>query len=207
MAARHRPAVFVLRQPNPSYPATASLAAACADLLQAGNYPLLVVSAAAPAAAPRRILIAADREAFTLEPEAHYLRQLLALPGTELVVAHVSSGAEDDEGCALALRAVQASGLVAGLPLPELRGYEHADYGAGLLAAVQDTGADLVVVLARQRSYWGGLFHRSVTAQLLATCPVPVLVLPVALAAPPIGRTATLAQWTNTVLTGLAPSA
>lgn len=58
--------------------------------------------------------------------------------------------------------------------------YEHDDYAQGVFAAVQDTKADLVVVLAREPSYLGELFHHSITAQLLAHCPVPVLVLPVA---------------------------
>ncbi|QKG55272.1 hypothetical protein GKZ68_00635 [Hymenobacter sp. BRD128] len=119
IASRHRPALFVLSQPDPAYPATASMASACAELLRAGNYPLLVLPPAAPAGqAPRRILLAADREPFVPGPEAGFLRELCALPGTEVVVAHISSGIEDDEGCALALRAVQASGLLAGLPRP-----------------------------------------------------------------------------------------
>ena len=182
LAARHRPALFVLSQPDPAR-ADASVAGACAELLQAGHYPLLVVPVAAPADhPPRRILIAADRELFSLTKHAQALHQVLALPGTELTVAHVSSGVEDDEGCSAALRAVQLSGLVKGLATPELRGYANDDYAQGVLAAVQDTKADLVVVLARERSYLGELFHHSVTAQLLAHCPVPVLVLPVAAA-------------------------
>ena len=182
LAARHRPALFVLSQPDPAR-ADASLAGACAELLQAGHYPLLVGPVAAPTDhPPRRILIAADRETFTLTKHAQALHQVLALPGTELIVAHVSSGVEDDEGCSAALRAVQLSGLVQGLATPGLRGYAHDDYAQGVLAAVQDTKADLVIVLARERSYLGELFHRSVTAQLLAHCPVPVLVLPVAVA-------------------------
>ena len=122
---------------------------------------------------------------------------MLALPGTELIVAHVSSGVEDDEGCSAALRAVQLSGLVQGLATPGLRGYAHDDYAQGVLAAVQDTKADLVIVLARERSYLGELFHRSVTAQLLAHCPVPVLVLPVAVAVEsvaPAGRATATAR-------------
>jgi nucleotide-binding universal stress UspA family protein len=115
---------------------------------------------------------------------------------------------EDDESCALALRAVQASGLVEGLPVPELRGYQHAHYEQGVLAAARDMQADLIIVLARQRSYLGELFHRSVTAHLLLHSPVPVLVLPTAAELPmpqPIDF-ATAAQYTNTVLTELAPA-
>ncbi|SHJ81583.1 Nucleotide-binding universal stress protein, UspA family [Hymenobacter daecheongensis DSM 21074] len=185
LAARYRPALFVLGQPHHEHAAAASVAQACAELLRAGHYPLLLVPATATAAPPpRRVLIAADREAFALAPTAHPLHQLLAGLGATVVVAHVSSGVQDDAGCAAALRAVQASGLLADLPTPELRGYEHDDYADGLLAAVQDTGADLVLVMARERSYLGELFHRSVTARLLAHCPVPVLVVPTAAEVP-----------------------
>ena len=179
LAARYQPALFVLGQPDPAH-ANNSVAQGCAELLRAGHFPVLTVSPTAPAdQAPRRILIAADREPFALAASVQPLRQLLALPGAALIVAHVSSGVEDDEGCSAALRAVQLSGLVKGLATPELRGYENDDYAQGLLAAVQDTQADLVIVLARERSYLGELFHHSVTARLLAACPVPVLVLPV----------------------------
>jgi nucleotide-binding universal stress UspA family protein len=209
LARRYQPALFVLSQADDDRPAAADLVAAAAGLLRAGSFPLLVVSPNAPAEhPPRRILIAADREPFALAPEAAALRALLALPDTEIIVAHVSSGVEDDEGCALALRAVQASGLVEGLPVPELRGYQHAHYEEGLLAAALDTRADLIVVLARQRSYLGELFHHSITAHLLLRSPMPVLVLPVATELPvaqPMDY-ATAAQYANTVLTGLAPA-
>jgi nucleotide-binding universal stress UspA family protein len=208
LAKRHHPALFVLSQPA-AQQADSSVAQACAELLQAGHFPLLLVPPTAPAdQLPRRILIAADAEPFALATNAQPLRQLLALPGAELIVAHVSSGVEDDAGCSAALRAVQLSGLVQGLPTPELRGYEHRNHADGLLAAVQDTQADLVVVLARERSYLGELFHQSVTARLLAHCPVPVLVLPVAapVAAPDSGPLATAAQVTNEVVSGLMPA-
>ena len=211
LAHRYQPALFVLSQAEEDRPATTDLLTSCVEILRAGSYPLLVVSPTAPAEhPPHRILIAADREPFVLASESEALRPLLALPGVEIIVAHVSSGVEDDEGCALALRAVQASGLVQGLPTPELRGYQHEHYAQGVLAAALDAQADLVVVLARQRSYLGDLFHRSITAQLLQTCPVPVLVLPVAAAAAvPVTETpgfAAAAIYANTVLTGLAPA-
>ena len=208
LARRHQPALFVLSQPEEARPA-AGLVTSCAEILRAGNYPLLVVAPNAPTDhPPRRILIAADREPFALAAEVQALRPLLALPGAEVFVAHVSSGVEDDEGCALALRAVQASSLVDGLPVPELRGYEHDDYAQGVLAAVQDLQADLVVVLARQRSYVSELFHRSVTAQLLTGCSVSVLVLPVATEVPSgesIGFNTAIENVTA-VLHGLAPA-
>ena len=48
----------------------------------------------------------------------------------------------------------------------------------GILHAAQADKTDLVVMLARPRSFWGQLFHRSVTAEVLLHSPVPVLVLP-----------------------------
>jgi nucleotide-binding universal stress UspA family protein len=209
LATGYHPALFVLSQPDPEHPA-ASIVADCAELLRAGQHALLVVPAHSPAGQPpRRILLAADREAFDLAPAAGALRDLLALPGTELFVAHVSGGVEDDSGCAEALRAVQDSGLVDGLSIPEIRGYAEDDYAEGILAAVRDTQADLVVVFARQRSYLGELFHRSVTAQLLANCPVPVLVLPTAAVAAPVitpASSATMTEYASVVLTGLSPA-
>ncbi|GAA4054575.1 hypothetical protein GCM10022409_47070 [Hymenobacter glaciei] len=208
LAKRYQPALFVLSQADPER-AEISIAADCAELLRAGHFPVLLVPPTIPAdQAPRRILIATDREPFALAANAQALRQLLALPGAELIVAHVSSGVEDDEGCSAALRNVQLSGLVQGLPTPELRGYVNDDYAKGLLAAVQDTQADLVIVLARERSYLGELFHHSVTAYLLAHCPVPVLVLPVApvAVASDSGHLATATLLTNSVLSGLAPA-
>ena len=210
LAARYAPALFVLSPPSPDSVSAAAVATECAGLLRAGNYPLLVVPATATAdQPPRRFLIAADAEAFELTAAAQPWCQLLRMPGAHVVVAHVSSGVEDDAGCSAALRVVQASGLVGGLPAPELRGYEHDDYTEGLLAAVQDTRADMVVVLARERSYLGELFHRSVTARLLERCPVPVLILPVVPEAVPAEQSvvsAATAQWAAGVLGGLSPA-
>ncbi|GAB3242426.1 hypothetical protein GCM10027346_38660 [Hymenobacter seoulensis] len=178
LGRRHHPALFILGQAAPGS-ASAGVEADCAELLRTRQFPVLVVPRTAPSQAlPSRLLIAADREPFTLETNSLPLRQMLARLGRHLVVAHVSDTVVDDEGCGAALHAVKASGLVDELPSPELRGYAHKHFEEGLLAAVQDTQSDLVVMLARPRSFLSELFHRSVTARLLATSPVPVLVLP-----------------------------
>ncbi|MCB2379202.1 universal stress protein [Hymenobacter sp. BT635] len=191
LAKRHHPVLFVLGQPEPGAAASTSVEASCADLLRTLHYPVLVVPRPAPGQEPpRRFLIAADREPFTLGPNARPLRQLLATLGTHIAVAHVSDNVVDDAGCGAALRAVQVSGLVDGLTTPELRGYAHHHSDAGLLAAVQDTQADMVLVLARERSYLSELFHRSVTGRLLAQSPVPVLVLPTTTVGAPVTRKA-----------------
>lgn len=74
LAHRYQSALFVLGQADEDRPAAADLVASAAGLLQAGRYPLLLVSPTAPAEhPPRRILIAADREPFALAPEAKEL--------------------------------------------------------------------------------------------------------------------------------------
>ena len=210
LASRYAPALFVLSPPDPDLVGAAAVTTACAGLLQAGNFPLLVVPAAvAGDQPPRRFLIASDGEPFTLAATAGPWRQLLPTLATHVVVAHVSDGAENDATCGAALQAVQASGLLDGLANPELRGYDHRDFAEGLLAAVADTQADVLVLLARPRSFLSELFHRSVTARLLERCPVPVLLLPVAAKVPaatfPSPIAATVAQWTSDLLAGIAP--
>lgn len=213
LASRYAPALFVLSPPDPRLVGAANMVTACAGLLQASNHPLLVVPATAAAdQPPRRFLIAADGEPFTLADPAEPWRQLLPSLAEHVVVAHVSCGEEDDAACGAALRTVQASGLLDGLAAAELRGYDNRpDLVEGLLLAVAETRADVLVLLARPRSFLSELFHRSVTARLLERCPVSVLVLPVAAEVQPettpstIG--ATVAQWTSDLLTTLAPAA
>lgn len=106
--------------------------------------------------------------------------QRLYTAATVEVATASTVAVEDDEGCALARRAVQASGLVNGLAMPELRGYEPEHYDQGLRAAAHNTRPGLVVGLARPRSCPGNVVHRSITAQLLECGPVPVLVPPAA---------------------------
>ncbi|MCI1188632.1 universal stress protein [Hymenobacter sp. DH14] len=184
LAARYCPALFVLGQPDADHPDYAGMTAMCAELLRASHYPVLAVPTTIPTDhPPHRFLIAADREEFDLSANSQALRPLIALLATTVVVAHVSDGVVDDDGCAAAQRAVRESGLVEFM-IPELRGYLDSDYAEGLLGAVQDAQADVVITLARQRSFMSDLFHRSVTARLVEQCLVPVLVLPTAAEVP-----------------------
>jgi len=179
LAARYQPALFVLGRPAPENTSSEQLSAATLDLLRAAQLPVLLVPLdTAAAVPPRRVLVAADGEECALLDSAAGVHQLLRGPGVALTVAHVST-VEDDEGCARALRAVQCCGLTTDRPETALRGYQAEQPAAGILAALADTGADLVVLLARRRSYLGELFHRSVTARVSSQSPVPVLVVPV----------------------------
>ncbi|KUG08485.1 universal stress protein [Solirubrum puertoriconensis] len=176
LAVRYQPAVFVLGLPAANQNTT-PVGTAALELLRAAQLPLLLVPVGTPAIPPQQVLVAADREAFALGSAAAGTAALLRNLGAELTVAYVSE-VEDDGGCTSALRAVQHSGLADGHTL-YLRGYLNSNCAEGLLEAQVETGADLLLLLARSRSYLGEVFHRSVTAQVIATAPVPVLVVPV----------------------------
>jgi nucleotide-binding universal stress UspA family protein len=180
LTARHQPALFVLGLPAPGQLTSGQVSLAALELLRAAHYPVLLVPADMPIGTPpRKVLVAADREAFALTNTSAILPELLRNWGIELTVAHVST-VEDDAGCAQALRAVQCSGLGAAATSVDLRGYLSSDPADGLLRAIDETEADLVVMLARSRSYLSELFHRSVTSRVINHSPVPVLVVPVA---------------------------
>ena len=149
--------------------------------LRATHLPVLLVPTAAPApvAPPRRVLLAVDGEPFTPNAAARRLAPLLAGWPAAYTVAHVfAPDTPDSRQSHLALADVRASGLLPpGAPLA-LCQEASASPAAGIRQAQATTQADLLVLIARPRSFMGRLFHRSVTAQVLANCPVPVLLLP-----------------------------
>ena len=73
------------------------------------------------------------------------------------------------------MRGSQLLPATAALHLHSETSPEPAD---GIRRAIAATEPDLLILLVRPRSFLGRLFHRSVTAQVLRTCPVPVLLLP-----------------------------
>lgn len=152
-------------------------------LLRATHRPLLLVPESdSPAALvpPRRVLLALDAEPFRLNAAARALAPLLAAWQATFTVAHVVTGQEPEANPSrMAMADVRASGL---LPLNAplwLYQERHDQPAAGVLQALADTHADMVVLLARPRTFLGGLFHRSVTAQVLRHSRVPVLLVPV----------------------------
>ena len=146
-------------------------------VLRATHRPLLLVPRDAPCVGPpRRVLVAVDGEPFTPNAASRALAPLLAAWGCTFTVVQVHP--QGGPPSRLALADVRASGLVPAATPLEL--YKAADTPAalGVLQAVADTQADLLVLMARPRSFLGGLFHRSVTAAVLRHCTVPVLLLP-----------------------------
>ena len=150
-------------------------------VLRATHRPLLLVPRDAPCVGPpQRVLVAVDGEPFTPNAASRALAPLVAAWAATFTVAHVCAQPEQ-RGQApgrLALAGVRASGLVPSAAALKL--YEDADlYPAfGVLQAVADTQADLLVLIARPRSFWSELFHRSVTTAVLRHSAVPVLLLP-----------------------------
>ena len=145
-------------------------------VLRATHRPLLLVPNAPCVGPPRRVLLAVDGEPFTLNAASRALAPLLAAWAATYTVARVRP--QGQAPSRLAMADVRASGLLPAATPLDL--YETADaYPApGVLQAVADTQADLLVLVARPRSFLGELFHRSVTAAVLRHCSVPVLLLP-----------------------------
>ena len=151
-------------------------------VLRATHRPLLLVPHDAPSAGPpRRVLVAVDGEPFALNAASRALAPLLAAWPATYTVAYVRAQPEqpDQASGRLALADVRASALLPAAALLAL--YEAADAhpATGVLQALADTQADLLVLIARPRSFLGRLFHRSVTARVLRHCRVPVLLVPV----------------------------
>ena len=180
-------------------------------VLRATQQPLLLVPGAAATRPPRRVVLAVDAEPFTLNAAAVQVATLFeAWPDAAYTVANIRSRHEQPAFLGeTALADVRASGLLP--PAATLDLYEHRHFSAvtGIIQALEDTHADLLVLIARPRSFLGRLFHSSVTAQVLRLSPVPVLLLPATAEAPVVDltdRATTVAEYANAVLSGLSPA-
>jgi nucleotide-binding universal stress UspA family protein len=177
---RHHPLLVVLGRPDYADIPDELVHTTSLDILRTAPYPLLVVPATvATTAVPRRVLLALDGEAFTLGKYAGMARNLLNALGAELTVLHVAAHPGPEDQAAEVLESVRWTGLAIDLPTPVR--YRHSTAAApakSILAVAQPADYDLVVVLARPRSFWGKVFHHSVTAQVLVHSAIPVLVLP-----------------------------
>ena len=150
-------------------------------VLRATQRPLLLVPAGtAPLPRlPRRVALAVDAEPFRLNEAAEALEPLLASWQAAYTVVHVLvPGEREAYPGQRALSHLRLSGLLPAAQPLELYEEAHVRPAAGVLQAIADTQADLLVLITRPRSFLGRIFHESVTAGVLRHCPVPVLLLP-----------------------------
>ena len=179
---RHHPALVVLGRSAPDNTPDELVSATALDILRTAPYPMLVVPHEVQLSQPpRRVLLAVDGEAFSLGPYAGAARQLLAALHAEVTVLHVGERAGPPAALAGALASVEATGLTMELaqPIRTLSTVAGAP-AEGILRVARPADFDLVVLVARPRSFLSELFHHSVTAQVLLHSAVPVLVLPAA---------------------------
>ena len=177
---RHHPMLLMLGRPDTDDLPDELATTTALELLRAAPCPMLVVPPTVRhAPVPRRVLLAVDGEPFSLGPYAGTMRHLLATLGAELTVLHAEAQPGPAPTTAAALASVQRTGLVADLVPPICTLSLRAPHPAGaILKAAQLAEYDLLILIARPRSFWGELFHHSVTAQVLLHSAVPVLVLP-----------------------------
>lgn len=178
-AQRYHPILLVLSRNNAEDVPDELATTTALTLLRRNAYPLLVVPPhAANLTPPQRVMIAADAEAVTLGEQGTPVHNLLQTLQAHVTVAHVTESATRHTA-GRAREAVESLGLLRDLPAVSTSHVCCVDPARGILHAVQEQHPDLLVVLARPRSFWSDWFHRSVTARVLLHSPVPVLVLPV----------------------------
>ncbi|WBO85322.1 universal stress protein [Hymenobacter yonginensis] len=177
--SRHRAVLVILGKPNTDATPDELVASTSLTLLRATQVPLLVVPGQATAAVPpARLTLAADGQPFRLAPSIIASTQkLLQRVHPALTVTHVAEP-EDSDDCRMALASVLHSGLGTDLPHIDTHGVRHLQPAGGILQAATETSADLLVVVARRRSFLGQIFNRSVSAQVVLHSTVPVLLLP-----------------------------
>ena len=150
-------------------------------LLRHTPYPLLVIPPAGwDAFPPRRLLLAVDGEPFRLVEYRDVLDQLLHATHGTLSLVQVTDNDKIAPSPAAVLDTVCSNDLVNELTKSSLHQIHRNTVVGGILQEAAGQQADMLVIIARRHSLLGGLFHRSVTAQLLRESAIPVLVLPAA---------------------------
>ena len=183
MLRRYPSAVVVLGRPDEEAIPEELVSTAALELLRTVAQPMLVVPQSESVfTLPRRVLLAVDAEAFTLGEHTDGVQHLFNTVPTEVTVLHVSADAVTSTAEAVAptaLTAVLRTGLRCELPQVKTRTVIGVAPADGILQVAATGAFDLLVLIARPRSFLGALFHHSVTAQVLVHSPLPVLILPV----------------------------
>ncbi|OON69943.1 universal stress protein [Hymenobacter sp. CRA2] len=177
---QHQPQLLVLGRPDNDATPPTMVASAAQDILRHVPFPLLVVpSVGWDNFPPRRMALAVDGEPFSLYENQHLVPSLLSSLGAALTVVHVTTEpgptAEVERRVQHEIWRSGVTELAAGI---QTHVVSNADAAEGILQVAAEVEADLLVLVARRHNLLGGLFHRSVTAQLLAQSPLPVLLLP-----------------------------
>ncbi|MBD2721033.1 universal stress protein [Hymenobacter armeniacus] len=177
--SRHHPLLVVLGRPDYSDTPDELVQTTSLDLLRTAPYPMLVVPhGVGSTAPPRRVLLAVDGHPFALGEHADNAHQLLKALGANITVFHVVPETGPDELPPQVLESVTRTSLLADLPPVQCRTVVDGHAATAILEAAQPADYDLVVLVARHRSFMSALFHRSVTAQVMVASKLPVLVLP-----------------------------
>lgn len=175
---RHHPAAVVMGLSDAGSTPEELISTTALDLLRANPHPMLVVPHDAPApAVPRRILLAVDGENFTLGPHTAAVQDLLRALQPQITVLHSYPPGTTADAVA-AFYSVARTGLTISLPPVQTCNVMHEHPFEGILETAATGNYDLIALVARPRSFWGELFERSVTAQVLLNSTLPVLVLP-----------------------------
>ncbi|GAA4386904.1 universal stress protein [Hymenobacter koreensis] len=177
--ARYRPRLVILGLSAAENYVEAMLTNRALPLLQYGNVPVLLVPASAVSSRiPRHVVLGIDGEAFAVAPPASELFQELLNTWQAQLVLTCAATPDTSVSRTEALRTVQHSGLLDSETKLTFQQPLAETPEAGLLRTATQHEADLLVLVARRRSFLGQLFHRSVTARVLRRVTQPVLLLP-----------------------------
>ncbi|QNP51440.1 universal stress protein [Hymenobacter qilianensis] len=175
---QHHPLLLALGREEPDNVLDRLVGNRALPILQDAHHPLLLVPESYhETELPQRIVVATDAHPFTLSAPSLELGELFEALQPTTTVVHVTSGSGPSQA-EVGLASVQRTGLFGRLTSNSL--YEVCEEAPadGILHAASELKAQLIVMLARPHTFLGGLFHRSITAQILRRSPVPVLVLP-----------------------------
>ncbi|MCI1188643.1 universal stress protein [Hymenobacter sp. DH14] len=173
--------LVVLGQPGFENAPPDLVARTALGLLRRVACPLLVVPAAGwDQFPPRRLLLAVDGEPFELGPQHGAVYRLLRDFGGTLEAVHVTDDEHARPTAGALLETITQNDFVADTRDAPLHLHEryHPRVVDGILAEAAQLAADMLVVVARHRSFMGSLFQESTTARLIQESSIPVLVLP-----------------------------
>ncbi len=143
------------------------------------GYPLLLVPQHLPDAAlrpPHRLALAVADDAFVLAPGALAVAPLLDALEADIITLCVLPPEAGDAGWQ-GLDAARHCGLAAMMPDTKLHRVVGQAPAPGILAAVSELSADVLILLDRGHDWVHTFLVDSVTDQILRHTPVPVLLL------------------------------